>query len=538
MSSASTEYPFKRLGKHTWPVSNSSPAAQLWIDRGLAWAGGYNLDEAIHCFQQASKESPECLVALWAVAAASGPHYNNDAVDYPELAVEVLEKAEKLVEANPSKYPEVEKALVAAMKIRHVPTKPEQTRAELNQAYADAMQSVHEKHGQKDPYITSFFIEALMQLSPWQLWKNGKMADETRIADILQLLDKGLAIDPDHPMLLHFHIHAWEMSPRPETALDTAERLRNACPDSGHLVHMPSHIAMLVGDYARAISDNERAVAVDRNFLSYHGPDGFYTLYRFHDLHLLVYAAMFAGCYSKAIAAALELASTPEHVIAERADWLETFVAVPYHVYLRFGKWQNVLEQPAPKDPKVFSATAATRLFARAVALAALSKPEEAEQERLVFEQARAQVPESRTLFNNTAVAMLSVSSGLALGEVRYRQGKYEEAFEALRKAAVEADNLIYDEPEGQMMPVRHALGALLLEQGQLEEGEQVLRTDLGKHPKNIWALKGLDEILKRTGRDGSEEAKEVERELARLEKIADMPIGATCFCRLSKFEG
>lgn len=272
---------------------------------------------------------------------------------------------------------------------------------------------------------------------------------------------------------------------------------------------------------------------MDRKFLAERGPEGFYTLYRFHDLHLLVYAAMFAGCYEKAIAAALELASTPETVIADRPDWLESFMAVPYHVWLRFGKWQTVLDQPPVSDPEVFCTTEATRLFARAVALAALERPEEAEQERLVFEAARAKVPASRTLFNNTAQGLLNVSAGLALGEVRYREAKYDEAFQALRKAVKDADELIYDEPEGQMMPVRHALGALLLEQDHVEEAEQVLREDLAKHPNNIWALRGLDECLARTGRGDGEEARKIKAELAKLERVADLPIGTSCFCRL-----
>ncbi|KAI9021056.1 hypothetical protein DFJ74DRAFT_633304 [Hyaloraphidium curvatum] len=539
------DYPFS-LGAHSRKVTAASPAAQTWFDRGAAWGHAFNHQEARWCFRRALDEDPACLMAMWGLAANCGPHYNNPEADEPEMAAEILrEGLELLGDASRAElFPEAEKALFRAMAVRHLPPEGSEDspaaelRAELDLAYADAMRRVYEEYGQSDADIIAVYIESLMQLSPWRLWKDGKMADDTKIADILALLDEGLALQGDHPALLHFHIHAYEMSPDPGKSLEYANRLRLLVPDGGHLVHMPSHVDMLVGDYSAAILANELAVVADRKYLAYRGPEGFYTLYRFHDLHLLVYAAMFAGIYEKAISAAQELASTPSHLIAERPDWLEAFVAVPYHVWIRFGKWDEILAQPAPEDAEVFCTVEATRLYARAVALASLSRPDEAEAERLAFEAARARVPASRTLFNNTAEALLAVSSRLALGEVLYRRGEHDGAFSALREGARLADELVYDEPEGQMQPVRHALGALLLEQGRVEEAEGVLREDLGKHPKNLWALRGLAECLERTGRGGSEEAGEVRKDLERLAGLADTPIDVPCFCRLTKHRG
>ncbi len=81
------------------------------------------------------------------------------------------------------------------------------------------------------------------------------------------------------------------------------------------------------------------------------------------------------------------------------------------------------------------------------------------------------------------------------------------------------------------MQPVRHALGALLLEQGQVAEAEAVYRADLARHPGNGWALTGLAECLERGGHPA--EAGQVRAQFAKAWRGADTPVAASCFCRL-----
>ena len=64
-----------------------------------------------------------------------------------------------------------------------------------------------------------------------------------------------------------------EASPTPEKALPAANRLRNAMPGLGHLVHMPSHIDVLLGDYAAVINTNQKAIAADNEFLRARGAE-------------------------------------------------------------------------------------------------------------------------------------------------------------------------------------------------------------------------------------------------------------------------
>ena len=115
-------------------------------------------------------------------------------------------------------------------------------------------------------------------------------------------------------------------------------------------------------------------------------------------------------------------------------------------------------------------------------------------------------------------------------GEVEYRRGDFDAAFAALRTAVAADDSLRYDEPWGWPQPVRHALGALLLEQGRVAEAEAVYRTDLERHPGNGWALHGLSECLRRAGRTA--EAKQAAAQFAAAWARSDTPIQASCFCR------
>ena len=146
------------------------------------------------------------------------------------------------------------------------------------------------------------------------------------------------------------------------------------------------------------------------------------------------------------------------------------------------------------------------------------------------FEQACDAVPEDFVVGNNPARAVLAIGRAMLAGELEYRRGDHDAAFEKLREAVKLDEALRYDEPWGWFQPAAHALGALLLEQGRLEEAEAVYRRDLERHPENGWALRGLEECLRRLGR-----AAEAHEALARFKaswESAAVTIQASCFCR------
>ena len=352
------------------------------------------------------------------------------------------------------------------------------------EAYAQAMRGVAAAHPE-DLDVAALFADALLNVTAWSLWDlpTGQPAAGAHTLEARRVLESAMA-RPDgmrHPGLLHLYIHLMEMSPTPEAALEVANALRGLVPDAGHLLHMPTHIDVLLGDYERVITDNEAAIAADDRYLAQAGALNFYSLYRAHDHHFRIYGAMFAGRQATALAAADALAAAlPAQLLRVEsppmADWLESFVGMRLHVLVRFGRWQELIAEPLPDDPELYRVTTALTHYARGVAFAASSDIPGAARERERFAAAVAGVPETRYLFNNTALDILAIAGAMLDGEIAYRRGDYDIAWTHLRRAIELDDTLPYDEPWGWMQPTRHAYGALLLEQGEVEAALDGLR--------------------------------------------------------------
>ncbi|GAO14018.1 hypothetical protein UVI_02035680 [Ustilaginoidea virens] len=557
---------YYNLGTYQRPITTSSPATQTWFNRGLVWCYGFNHEEAANCFQRAIDHDSACAIAYWGLAYALGPNYNKpwDLFSSPELSAtaerthRAVEQARHLAANNTDNMDNTdnpitpaEKALIDAIRFRY-PRKdaPEQPDFCIwNREYADAMSSVAAQFP-NDLDVAALYADAMMNLTPWQLWdiKTGEPAKGARTVEIKRVLDKALAQEggDQHPGLLHLYIHLMEMSQTPEAGMPAADKLRGLVPDSGHLNHMPSHLDILVGDYARAVAANTEAITADEKFLKREGPMNFYTLYRSHDYHFRLYSAMFSGQSKVAFETVdlLEASVSDELLRVEQppmADWLEAFLAMRVHALIRFGRWKDVLDLKLPQDRDLYCVTTALLHYAKGVAFAALNRVEEANRHRQLFREAVPHVKPSRTLFNNKCVDILDVAEALLNGEIEYRTGNYETAFGHLREAILRYDWLPFDEPWGWMQPVRHAYGALLLEQGHAEEALSIYRADLGiddslprvhRHPNNVWALHGYHECLVKLGRTA--EAKEMEPQLKRALKVADVPVRSSCFCRMS----
>ena len=544
------------LGTHSCPITTRDPQAQLWFDRGLAWCYGFNHEEAIVCFERALEHDAGCAMAHWGIAYAIGPNYNKpweafddeDKHNSLERALAATAAAKATAAADCS---DVECALIDALSKRYPRYATEEEFGACNDAYADAMRTVYKAHGDHLD-VCGLFAEAIMNRTPWQLWDlvTGQPAAGAGTLEAVEVLETAFGTAKGanrHAGLLHMYIHLMEMSPHPERALKAGDALVDLVPDAGHLIHMPTHIDILCGHYHNVVARNSTAIVADRKFLDRAGPMNFYSAYRCHNYHFKVYGAMFLGQYAPAFEAAEEMIQTlPPDLLKTgsppMADWLEGFVPIKQHVLIRFGKWEEILDQDLPDDQNLYCVTTAMMRYARAVAFASLDNVDAAEGERRAFLAARDRVPESRMLFNNTCLDILAVAEAMLNGEVEYRKGNQEVAFEQLRHAVELDDSLPYDEPWGWMQPARHALGALLMEQGRLEEAEAVYRADLGldrtlcracQHPENVWSLHGLHECLTRRGE--TLEAEHVKQRLDIAVARCDVPIEASCFCRLER---
>ncbi|WP_310767173.1 tetratricopeptide repeat protein [Mycobacterium sp. Z3061] len=540
-----SERPYFDLGGYHRPVETVAAQAQTWFDRGLVWAYAFNHEEAIRCFERALEHDPDLAIARWGIAYSVGPNYNKawEAFDPVDLAASLSRARTELTLATQGRATAVEQGLIAALRTRF---SDDLDAGRI--AYAGAMTALAAVHPD-DIDVQALAADALVNVTAWALWNTttGEPAEGSRALEARRILEGALAgpQGPTHPGILHLYLHTMEMSSTPEVALPAADLLRGLVPDAGHLQHMPSHIDVLCGDYRSSIEANSAAVEADRRFVERAGPLNFYSLYRAHDLHFIVYSAMFQGQSQIALSAADELAAqlTPELLAIESppmADWLEAFVPLRTHVLVRFGRWDDLIAQPLPADPDLYCTTATTIHYGRGVAFAATGQLSRAHAERAAFADAYARIPASRYLFNNTSRDILAVAAAMLDGEIAYREGSFDEAFTHLRRAVEIDDGLPYDEPWGWMQPTRHAYGALLLEQGHVEEAAAVYAADLGldptlarccQHPGNVWSLHGYHECLQRLGRTA--EATIIGQQLALAVARADVPIRASCACRL-----
>ncbi len=550
-------YPFA-LGSWTRPVTPDREA-QTWFDRGLNWLYGFNHEEAVACFHRALEHDRGCAMAWWGIAYAAGPFYNRPWTRFSDEEIEIAllicfraaaNAKELAAHCNPA-----DTALIVAIAKRY--QSPEMfDRAVLDswhREFTDAMREVHRLHPD-DLDIAALFAEAAVTCTPRLLWDmtTGQPSDGALTEEALGVLERAMetinATEVIHPGIPHMLIHALEMSPYPERALPAADMLCGYAPDAGHLEHMPAHIYVICGDYAQALEQSKRAVSTDDKYLDFAGVDNFYSTARCHDLHLYMYAAMFIGQYRSAMYAADRICAIATEDLIERSapfmgSILDGYSAMRTHVLVRFGKWDELTREPAPPKPETTPIRYALHAYGEGVGHANLRQFSQAERARELFQRAAAEFSEDAIISSNPVVNVLAVGQAMLDGELAYHRGDYESAFEHLRLAVSRDDRLNYSEPWPWMHPPRHALGALLLEQGQYEEAEAVYRVDLGlandatttvprccSHPDNIWSLVGLLECVNRRG--VSSESALLSQRLAVARARTDFEITSSCCCR------
>ena len=561
-------------------------ARETWA-RGYCFMLNYNHEEAMACFQETlEKHDPNCVMAWWGISYAVSPTYNFP----PGLGsgYDAIQKALGLLDDN--QVSDLEVDLIKALSKRHSAEARDSADPStmnmgndpaLGPPYVEAMEAIYNKYSDSQD-VVALYVEARMNLNPWGLWVK-KNEDENCIVPADEntlIIEKVLKETIDyhgytHPAICHLQCHALELSPYPERALPAADALRTMMPDAGHLVHMASHIDAWVGQWKEAIDCNLKGVVADDKYVETSGKDSMlYKFYRMHNHHFVVWCSMFDGQYGQA----MEIARKIERqlpagengvefvlggVVPMGAVFLEAWLSMPWHVMIRFGKWNEILAEPQRTDKNVYAGTIATQHYARGVAFASLGRVEEAEIERVKFYEALENPALAGRVLHNNAMyqdpkdgpSILAVSAQVLEGEIEYRKQfllkksnkpyNFEKAFDHIRNAVHLDLNLKYDEPWGQMQPTRHILGALTLEQGFIDEAEEAYRADIKMWKDNMWGLLGLKLCLEARleksileGGMSNEQRSKIEEELEQVTALfkkrserADIIPAKTCFC-------
>jgi tetratricopeptide (TPR) repeat protein len=433
-------------------------------------------------------------MAYWGKAFALGPNINKpmDDADVPK-AYEALQKALSLKD----KVSEKERAFIDALTKRYV-KEPVKDRLELDRAFASAMRELAQKYPD-DPEALTLYAEATMDTMAWDYWDKENQQPKAEMKDAIAAIERVLKDHPNHIGAIHMQIHAVEAGPKPEVALAGSDRLAKLCPGAGHLVHMPSHIYLRVGDYHKASSMNELASAADESYIAQCNAQGFYpATYYPHNCHFLWYTTMMEGRVAQCIAEARKIDAHLNKQELTEANRLRPLLAL---TLARFGQWNEVLKQPMLKPDQKFET--GMMHCARGMALAGKDQRDGAQAE-LVALSAIVQDESSKALdtIYLPGYTLLKIARHMLSAHIAMRQDQTDQAISDLRQAVELEDSLAYMEPPFSYFPVRHALGAALLKANEPADAEAVYRAELEKHPHNGWSLRGLEKSLRAQGKN------------------------------------
>jgi tetratricopeptide (TPR) repeat protein len=495
-ASAQTAKLYDNLGDYHRAVTTKVPEAQRWFDQGLRLTYAFNHEEAGRSFAAAAALDPSCAACLWGEALVLGPNYNQPAgPDRAKKAVALLKKA--MVASESPTVGNVQSALIAALAKRYVDPPPaaddQKGQSALDEAYANAMRDVAKQYPDDDD-VQVLFAESMMDLRPWRLWEaDGKPAPGTN--EITGTLEKVLARAPQHPGANHYYIHAIEASPHPEKALAAADRVGAMMPGAGHLVHMPSHVYQRVGRYNDAAEANRQAIEADKKYTGTIGDPGYYAMYVAHNFQFLWASALMAGRGDESVSSAREMLKLVPPEMWKQMPEVSFSIAAPALSLVRFGRWEAVLDEKAP--PADLPMPTLLYHYARARALAALGKLDQADGEVKAMEQVASTLPKTAVAGFTPGDVYASAAIDLARGDLACRRGKMADGLTLLKKAVVTADGFPYAEPPDWYYPPRQTLAAWLLRAKMPAEAQKVLEQDLKKNPDNGWALSGLHEALR-----------------------------------------
>ena len=517
-------------GTYSREISTQNSQAQVFFDQGLRLAWGFYFPESIASYQEASRMDPNHPMPFWGMAHAMGPNPNSRYARMPDdpkgAGLKAIKNAlERINRATP-----MEAKLIRALYVLY-DSKTNPDKDKRDQAYLSVMRSLNQEYPD-DPDIAALYAASYMSIRRWDYWdKEGNPKDET--IPVAEALEHIIAQDISHPGVFHLHIHLIEASLKPERALVSADSLEATVPIVGHVVHMPAHIYVRVGQYSKAIENNIRSQAVDRQFADIWGdyplPNiGTYPLshkiHAGHALDFVRYAATVQGNY--------EIASTSAWRMANRitSDNLmlmggQKRVSAPWLVLKIFGKWDELLAlTPAHQGTPYLDG-----IWSYAVGSAHLAKGNKGlavnELKKL---KAIAEAPNANQyrVGATPASAVLKLAAYGLEGEVLMAEGNLTGAIKAFSAGVAIEDENNYTEPPDWAQPMRHYLGSALLKAGQPEEAEDVYRRDLKWNQNNGWSLFGLHKAL--TAQNKKDEASQVYNQWQEAWNEADIILTAS----------
>ena len=488
-------------GHYSYTITTSNDSTQIYFNQGLNFYYSYHFREALASFKEAARFDKTCAMSYWGQALAMGPYYNNYSYKMGAGIPDVL----KEMQDNMAAASEKEKGLIKAMQHRYSSDFSNSDRPQLDSSYAAAMQLLIRQFNSDDD-LKALYIDAVMLQHKWDFWNNDG-SPKSWTPELVNLCEVMLLRQRLHPAALHYYIHLTEASHEPQLALRSAERLKDAMPGVGHMVHMATHMYQRNGQFAKGVTVNEDANTVNNKVDDLAPNLGIGKNNTVHVYAVQSYCAMSAGMYNKAVPLYLRAKNRMLAITnnIENDPHSQGVFMLPVMAMVRMGKWQEILASPAPDERWKYATV--LDCFAKGLAQIHFKNGLAASQLLTYLESARQDSSLAvRSMPFNAPVQMAGIAAGILKSQLYYAEGKSADAIAALETAIEQEDKLIYREPQEWLIPARQYLGALLLKLKQPALADKVYREDLLANPNNGWSLLGLHQSLLAAGRKGEAE--------------------------------
>jgi tetratricopeptide (TPR) repeat protein len=505
--------PMPGAGSHHWKIRTGSDSAQFYFDQGMNMYYGFHIIESMASFKKAALFDPQNPMVWWAQALALGPNINDVGYAASPAALEAVEKASNLS----GKATAIEKMLITAMSVRYSADSM-QRREKLNQDYADRMNKAYQQFPHNAD-VAALYADALMLQHPWDLWNMDGTA-KPWTPRIRKLLENILIQSPNHPGANHYYIHVLEASPDVHKAVASADRLGKLTPGLSHMVHMPSHIYLRVGQYEKGSRVNEEAVkqfSLYSNLFPAVSENAF--LYQWHNLHLQTTCALLAGSYKYAKQSALYLRAALDtnalSMAAPLGSYVQYLYMTPVFIDVRYGKWNDLLAMPAPA--KLHTYARILYHFGRGMAYSAykdfIYAEKEKKQLRELMKDSGLAVPIKPF---SPAIQGAKCAEQMLSGFISLKQNKVNNAIQHFENATKIERNMTYNEPRDWLVSPKQYLGVAYLSGKNYSAAQKIFESDLKVNADNVWSLFGLEQSLlkQKKGSEAIKVKKKLEKNL------------------------
>jgi tetratricopeptide (TPR) repeat protein len=429
------------ISKDTFFPVSKNKEAQKYINNAMTLLYAFNQEEACNNFIMAFLYDNTCAFALWGASYSIQLNVNHIIIteNVLKFAIGCLQKALQICKNKKINTPEIIIDLVNALYYRviikgeritsHKNYNPSYKDIESNlKRYNKEMKKLYKKYN-TDNDIAVLYAASIMTIHPWKWWKQGSIyltdnvktpvvnnelnnVDNGLTQSAINVLQNVLTRNSNHIGALHYFIHAVEESPYPIMGLGPANILDNMNTEMGHLIHMPSHIYSRLGLYEKSIQSNIKAVDIDMAFIKYknkklnkyknNNPTSFIHIHSFyiieyvaHNMHFIIIDALRMGNFTICLEYLQKLENHVNMFIdmkTKKNTFLEHFLTLRSQIYLRFGKYNELLQLERPNS--LYCLWNADDSFCRVIALCKLNKKNEAYNEYKNF-----------VLLNNTFIS-------------------------------------------------------------------------------------------------------------------------------------